>query len=239
MSTPDYKKKQEGPNTKDPSEPFQHASRSSKHIGASTLSITWKAWLKRGMIVAAIVVLLLGIWFAYTQLKIAEGGGPARLDSKADVGIILGSSLWGDVPSPSLKERLNLVLQQYNEGRFDQIIVTGGLDTPQSRYTEAEGSKLYLIEQGIAEDRIWLESKSTSTLENLKFAKSIMTEQNWSSATIMTHDYHGMRSREIAEALDYESIEVLTIKSKVLSPIWHPIRESLAYTKWKWDELWL
>lgn len=179
------------------------------------------------------------LWCLYTQWKIADAGGSARLSGPADVGIVLGASLWGDVPSPGLKERLNLVVQEYEAGRFQEIIVTGGYDTPQSTVSEAEGSKRYLVEQGIPEEHIWLESKSTSTLENLQYAQNIMVEHGWHTATIMTHTFHGTRAREIAEALDYDAIEIITVKSHVLSPIYHPARETLAYTKWKWDELWL
>jgi len=185
------------------------------------------------------LLLILGLWTAYTQWRISEAGGDQRLAEQADVGIVLGASLWGNEPSPGLKERLNLVVEQYEAGRFEDIIVTGGLDTLQSELTEAEGSKIYLVEQGIPEEHIWLEMTSTSTLENLQNAQTIMNQHGWQTATIMTHDFHGSRAREIAEALHYEDIEVITTKSKVLSPIYHPIRETLAYTKWKWDELWL
>ncbi|MGZ9584143.1 YdcF family protein [Paenibacillus marinisediminis] len=189
--------------------------------------------------IGLVLLSLFIVWTLYTQWKIAEAGGEARLSDPADVGIVLGASLWGNAPSPGLKERLDLVVEQYNAGRFDDIIVTGGYDSSQSELSEAEGSKLYLMEQGVPEARIWLEPNSTSTLENLQFSKSIMDEHDWNTATIMTHSFHGTRAREIAEALDYDAIEVVTVKSKVLSPIWHPMRETLAYTKWKWDELWL
>lgn len=195
--------------------------------------------VKKLVKIAGVLLSALLLWCFYTQWRIADAGGSERLSNPADVGIVLGASLWGDVPSPGLKERLNLVVEHYEEGRFEDIIVTGGYDTPESTVSEAEGSKRYLVEQGIPEEHIWLEPNSTSTLENLQFAQDIMQEQGWQTATIMTHTFHGTRAREIAEALDYEAIEVITVKSRVLSPIYHPIRETLAYTKWKWDELWL
>ncbi|MDK8179745.1 YdcF family protein [Paenibacillus sp. UMB4589-SE434] len=198
-----------------------------------------KTVLIRKLVLLVGFLLLLGLlWTGYVLWKITSSSDANSL-ATSDVGIVLGASLWGDEPSPGLKERLNLVVKLYNEGRFKQIIVTGGKDTPTATYTEAEGSKRYLIAHGIPESVIWLENSSTSTLENLKFAQPIVREHQWSSVTIVTHDFHGNRAYEIADKLGYEQLHVETVASKVLSTFYHFGRETLAYTKWKWDELWL
>ncbi|WP_232275540.1 YdcF family protein [Paenibacillus sp. 481] len=197
-----------------------------------------KPWLKRLLSIGGSLLFSAIIWLSFTQWKIAQEGGPYKT-THADVGIVLGASLWGDEPSPGLKERLDYTLQLYESGRFKNIIVTGGLDTPQSRLSEAEGMAAYLIKKGIPEDRIWLEKKSTSTLENLKFSQPFLEQQGWSSATIVTHDFHATRAYEIATSLGYAHPTVESTESRVLSTVWHFSRESLAYTKWKWDQLWL
>lgn len=166
-------------------------------------------------------------------------GAEAAPSVRTEIGIVLGASLWGDEPSPGLRERLNKALELFKEGRFDYIIVSGGLDRPDANFTEAEGMANYLIDHGVSEDRIVLEGESTSTLENLRFSQRMMKERGWTSATIVTHDFHGMRALEIAQALRYEQPQIVTVSSEVLSPLWSRGRESLAYTKWKWDELWI
>lgn len=178
------------------------------------------------------------LWLAYTQWKIASVPEAAP-SVRTEIGIVLGASLWGDEPSPGLRERLNKALELYKEGRFDYIIVSGGLDRPDANFSEAEGMAKYLIDHGVSEDRVVLEGESTSTLENLRFSQRMMKERGWASATIVTHDFHGMRALEIAQALRYEQPQIVTVSSEVLSPLWHRGRESLAYTKWKWDELWI
>ncbi|MCR8842840.1 YdcF family protein [Paenibacillus sp. SC116] len=198
----------------------------------------WRKTFKRMMILLATFLLVGCVWFGYTQYKIAQAGGEST-GEKTDVGIVLGASMWGANPSPGLRERLDLAVKLYQEGRFEYILVTGGKGGSQDMYSEAEGSKRYLVEQGIPEERVLEEDQSTSTLENLLYSKTILSNNQWDSITIITHDFHGTRAREIAESLQYAAIEVETVQSKVLSPIWHPLRESLAYTKWKWDRLWL
>ncbi len=196
---------------------------------------------KRVFWTAGACILIGLIWFGYTQWKIG-GGGAASLTTSSqptEVGIVLGASLWKDKVSPALQERLDLSLELHKQGKFEYFIVTGGKDRPDAQLSEAEGMANYLIEHGVEPSRIELEKRATSTLENLKYSQNIMKEKGWKSATIMTHDFHGARSYEIADALGYDHPELKTTESKVLYLPWHRTRESLAYTKWKWDELWL
>ncbi|WP_245583743.1 YdcF family protein [Paenibacillus terrigena] len=178
------------------------------------------------------------IWFVYTQWVIHNKSSGREL-SHADVGIVLGAVLWDNKPSPALVERLDHALSLYQAGHFDTFIVTGGLDHPSLRLTEAQGMAAYLIERGVPSDHILLENQATSTYENLLFSREIMKDHGYKSAVIITHRYHGARSLEIANFLGYQSPVVSTTESKVLNMAWHQMRESLAYTKWKLDQLWI
>ena len=191
--------------------------------------------IKRMVITVAVIFLLILMWSGYVVWKI-NSVHSSDASQPAEVGIILGSSMWGDVPSPSLKERLDHGLKQYNEGKFDWFIVSGGLDQPEFNFTEAEGMRQYLLDHGVSDKVIMMENEATSTLENLQFSQHIMNQHGWSSAIIITHTYHGMRSLEMAEYLDYAHPLLSTTDSKVLSMSYHKSREILAYSKWKLDE---
>lgn len=117
------------------------------------------------------------------------------------------------------------------------FLLTGGLDTSTSNYTEAEGMANYLEQHGVPRDKMLLENKATSTYENLKFSQDMMKERGLSSALIVTHTYHGNRALEIARALDYEEPRLSLTETRVLKPIPNTIREILAYTKWKLDQI--
>ncbi|AOZ91133.1 YdcF family protein [Paenibacillus crassostreae] len=189
---------------------------------------------KKIILLVGLLFLLVGVWSGYVLWKI-NTVHPSDAAQSADVGIILGSSMWGDVPSPSLKERLDHGLRQYNEGMFDWFIVSGGLDKPEYQYTEAEGMHQYLLDHGVPADFIIVENEATSTLENLQFSQLIMEQYGWDSAVIITHTYHGMRSLEIAEYLNYDHPSLAVTESKVLSMFYHKSREILAYSKWTLD----
>jgi len=176
------------------------------------------------------------LWCALTFWKINRTVTTNPMTG-GDVGIVLGMSMWGDEPSPGLKERLDFGLKLYREGKFPRFIVTGGLDKPDLKYTEAQGMRNYLVQQGVPKDNIIIENKATSTYENLLFSKEIMDREGWSRAIIITHTYHGRRSQEIAGQLGYEHVELGLTDSKIMSMAWHKSREILAYTKWKGKQL--
>ncbi|WP_091227317.1 YdcF family protein [Fontibacillus panacisegetis] len=181
------------------------------------------------------------LWLVYVIAQIGSiERNPAvvkQMATPADAGILLGAAMWGDQPSPGLEERLQLSLKDYRDGKFQVFILTGGLDRPEYRYTEAEGMAIYLEAHGVPRDKILLENKATSTYENLKFSKKIMEEHGLKTALIMTHTYHGNRALEISQMLGYSDPKLSLTETKVLKPTQKTAREILAYTKWKMDQI--
>ena len=191
---------------------------------------------------ALIILLVIGVlWGVYvlSQIGSVMGDGSKQFSNtaKKDAGIVLGASLWKDEPSPGLKERLDQALADYKAGKFSYFIVTGGYDTPESKYTEAEGMANYLEKQGISKEIIILENKATSTYENLKYSQALMREKNLQAALIITHDYHGNRAYEMAKSLNYSSPSLSIVKSEVMNSWYHTSREILSYTKWKLQQI--
>ncbi|MFC5531876.1 YdcF family protein [Cohnella yongneupensis] len=184
--------------------------------------------------VTAAGTLAVAVWCGVLYAKIVTFGGvPSDAESvRADVGIVLGASLWDEVPSPALKERLDYAIKLYDQGMFSHLIVTGGKDKPTARLSEAEGSREYLIAHGVPDEAIAMDKLSRDTYENLLYAKDIMSEQGWHSAVIVTHSYHGSRAADMARTLDYSPVQVQVTDSEVLKIHYHEAREVLAYTKW-------
>ncbi|NHW34322.1 YdcF family protein [Paenibacillus aceris] len=184
-----------------------------------------------------VVVFLIGAaWIMYVQWKV-QVAPDQTLPKQVDVGIVLGASLRQDIPSPGLQERLDLALDLYKQGKFKQLIVSGGLDHNGSKLTEAEGMRNYLVKKGLPAKSILIEPRATSTYENLLFSKQIMDEQGLVSSIIVTHSYHGSRSLDIAETIGLKDPLISSTKSEVLFMPYHEARETLAYTKWIWTKL--
>jgi uncharacterized SAM-binding protein YcdF (DUF218 family) len=190
----------------------------------------YRAFVRCFQIIVIGFVLLL-TWIVFIQWKV-QVGPHQTLPKQVDVGIVLGASLRKDIPSPGLQERLDLALDLYKQGRFRQLIVTGGLDHNGSLLTEAEGMRNYLVKNGVPQANVLIETKATSTYENLLFSKEIMDEKGLVSSIIITHKFHGSRSLDIAETIGLNHPLVSSTKSDVLFMPYHEARETLAYTKW-------
>ncbi|WP_223066271.1 YdcF family protein [Paenibacillus caui] len=203
----------------------------------SVLSVSRKRRFLRPFIKGScLLLLLLVVWLAYAWFQVeSEKSGEAP--GTADVGIVLGASLWEDKPSPGLEERLERAVADYKTGKFGIIIVSGGLDARRATITEAEGMARYLEEHGISRDDILLEDKATSTYENLLFSQKIMKERKLKTAIIITHDYHGRRSLEIARSLHYDWPKLSLVHSELLNEGYNKTREVLAYTKWRIQQI--
>lgn len=157
----------------------------------------------------------------------------------AQIGIVLGASMWGAEPSPGLRERLDEALRLYRNGTVQRFIVSGGLDQPDFPYTEAEGMQRYLVDRGVPIQHIVLENQATSTYENLLYSQHIMEEYGWTSTVIITHSYHGPRAMEIAQFLNFDHPQMALTESKVLNMPIHQSREVLAYAKWTLQRWWI
>ncbi|WP_010273586.1 YdcF family protein [Paenibacillus senegalensis] len=190
--------------------------------------------IKRFILASSILLLAAVIWTGYVQWKIAAA---VRTASKqpADTAIVLGAALWDGRPSPALRERLEAAVELFDEGAVDSIIVSGGLGSG-SEITEAEGMFHYLTSRGIPEQAIYLEEQATDTWENLYYSHEIMEANEWSSAIVVTHDFHGARALEMAAVLPMEETQLWLVESSVLNGKWHRGRETLAYAKWVWQK---
>ncbi|AIQ64322.1 hypothetical protein PSTEL_15730 [Paenibacillus stellifer] len=191
---------------------------------------------RRGLLLLLALLLAIGLmWSAYVLIRI-NGARTTEPMRKADAGIVLGMAMWGDEPSPGLRERLDYAIQLYKQGAYDHIIVTGGLDRAGYRYTEGQGMRNYLISKGIPDSAVKVENEATSTYENLLFSRKIMQEEGWTSVVIVTHTFHGRRAQEIAKYLGYDNPELGLTESETMSMVKYKTREILAYTKWKLQE---
>lgn len=118
---------------------------------------------------------------------------PAGLPSKDHAIVILGYALAEDgTMDEILIERLKQGLKLAQQYPNSKIIVTGGV--PKNGVTEADNMTKWLIEQGIAKERILPEDKATDTVENALFSTQIMEEHGIKDVTIITSASHIRRS---------------------------------------------
>lgn len=191
------------------------------------------------LVLCLLIVMLIGLIWAGTRVWNMNTATSTTPLQQAQIGIVLGASMWGTEPSPGLKERLEEALRLYRNGTVKRLIVSGGLDKSDYPYTEAEGMQRFLLDKGIPVQHIVLENHATSTYENLLYSQRIMKEYGWTSTVIITHSYHGPRALEIAQFLNFDHPQMSLTESKVLNMPLHQSREILAYAKWTLQRWWI
>ena len=144
--------------------------------------------------------------------------------------IVLGCKVLGDQPSKMLKRRLDTAVEYLTENPQLNCVVTGGQGNNED-LPEAEVMKNYLLAQGIAGERIFVEPKSNDTKENLMFSLEIIRENGLcENLTIISDGFHQFRARCIAMKLGLESRAVSANTSFWLVPA-YAVREVLSFIK--------
>jgi len=122
-------------------------------------------------------------------------------DEGHDAVIVLGAGLVRGNQIPLvLRQRLDTALIYLHANEDTVAVVTGGLGH-QATVTEAYAMKLYLVEHGIAPERVIQEDLSTSTIQNLNFARVLLNEhfgEDNYTVVIVTNDFHLPRGRLLA-----------------------------------------
>lgn len=187
--------------------------------------------IKRSVFAFHILILLGFISFIIIEGFIIKSA--LQRDTKnADYIVILGAGLHGDVPSLTLLQRLRRGVELAELQPETKIVVSGG-QGPGETVTEASAMKKYLVNNGVNADRIIMEEKSTSTLENLVFTKNVIRQTDEREAlaiTIITSDFHMFRSKHLAEKVGFKAYGYPSETYYYLVPAYY-VREYLAVIK--------
>lgn len=160
-------------------------------------------WQKRiGKITLSIfcVFLIGGIILVITMSTFMIKAANTKPEKNATV-IVLGCKVYDKSPSLILTERLEAAITYLNANPEAACIVSGGQGADEN-ISEAECMYYYLIEHGIASERIYKEDQSTSTRENLVFSYDIIQKNSLNeNIAIATNEFHEYRAGIIAKEL--------------------------------------
>lgn len=121
-------------------------------------------------------------------------------DMEFDYLVVLGCGVHGTRPSLSLQNRINAAYA-YLQDHPDVICVVSGGQGPDEDISEALCMYQELKAMGIAENRIWMEDKSTSTRENLRFSLAVIREKTATTPDhigVLSSEYHLLRAKMLA-----------------------------------------
>ena len=110
--------------------------------------------------------------------------------------VVLGAGVNGTAPSLSLEVRLEAALD-YIADKPDIPIVVTGSQGPGEDISEAQCMADWLMDRGVAAERILLEDQADNTEENIKFSQAMLRNKGIDTAAniaVVTSDYHLCRA---------------------------------------------
>ncbi|MFD6396219.1 YdcF family protein [Nocardia sp. NPDC060249] len=107
--------------------------------------------------------------------------------------VVLGYGLLPDgALRPELENRLTAAWLQAIAAPFSPVVVTGG--NPQNGISEAEAMRRWLIARGLPGDRIHVEDRAGSTVQNALFSTRLLRDLGATSAVVVTSPNHIRRA---------------------------------------------
>jgi uncharacterized SAM-binding protein YcdF (DUF218 family) len=183
---------------------------------------------KKVLVLSILVLVFFSIYFGILHLKIREHSllvTPERVDYL----IVLGARVKGTTPSLSLQYRIDAAAKYLKDNQTTIAIASGGKGDGED-ISEAEAIKNGLIVQGIEEERIILEDKSTDTVENISFSMKLIPNY-LKTGLVVSNDFHIYRAKLIAKDLGLQLAGLPADTPKIAIPKSYS-REYLAITKY-------
>lgn len=168
--------------------------------------------------------------FAALFCFVATSGYTQQPTGDERVVVVLGAGLKKDIPSGLLRRRLDAAFAYYEQNPESTIVVTGGQGRGET-IPEGQAMAKYLIEKGVAPEQIIVEDKSTSTEENLLFAKQLLQQQAISETqpmVVVSNAFHCYRARCYAKAVGFTQVKSLPASIGASSVLTCYMREVFA-----------
>ncbi|WP_162890975.1 SanA/YdcF family protein [Suicoccus acidiformans] len=180
--------------------------------------------IQRGMkmflqfILAALVLAVLGLVIinAFVVLSTAPDIYASVEEYQADMGeyrdwpiLVLGAGVIDNAyPSTILQKRLDTA-EALGEMNADQSLIMSG-DHREDNYNEVGVMKAYLVEAGLASERIYLDHAGYSTYDSLFRLKKVIKEDQ---VVLVTQRYHLHRALMLARFLGIDAVGVAVEES--------------------------
>lgn len=164
----------------------------------------WKTKGGRALLIAFYI--FCGLFAAYVVTAIGlMNYGAAKKPAEGATAVVLGCQVRGNEPSLTLRLRMDAAYDYLTANPGTSAVLSGGQGSGEN-ISEAQCMFDYLTAKGIDPARLYIEDRSTTTNENIKFSKK-MIEQNGldPNLAIVTDWYHEYRASIIAKRAGCES----------------------------------
>lgn len=175
-----------------------------------------KVYLRSAFSVTAAVVIAMCAYFVLTFVSLWHAGNFDNGED-ADVIVVMGAAQYDGRPSPLLEARLQHAWELWStEKRAPLIALTGG-KREGDRYTESEAGQMWLLEKGVPQSAIVMETVGESTWQSLEALAPVLRDSQVVSAIMVSSDWHVARA---ASTLEDFGFDVTASAANVSSRMW-------------------
>ena len=173
--------------------------------------------VKKHPILFSLLILLAVVLLAFVVTGSVILGASAADEGEFDYLLVLGTVVDGDEPSPMLADRIRRDYD-YLTAHPDTICIVSGGKGDDINLSEAQCMFNELTELGIDPERIRMEDRATSTVENFQFSLALIEEETGlrpETLGVLSSEFHLLRARMFARE---EGVTPIAIPAKTTDP---------------------
>ncbi|HUU14975.1 MAG TPA: YdcF family protein [Terriglobia bacterium] len=153
----------------------------------------------------------------------------------ADAIVVFGAAQYNGTPSPVFKARLDHAIDLEDRGLAPVVITTGG-SGGDPKFTEAGVGRDYLIQQGVAAEKILSEERSETTYQSVQAVAQMLRRRGAKTCLAVSDGFHLYRVKLMFSSQGITAYGSPAPASPIeadptLRPL-HSLRETLINTLW-------
>lgn len=125
--------------------------------------------------------------------------------------VVMGAAQYDGQPSAVFERRLTGAARLFAEGCAPLVVVSGG-GRVGDRTSEGAAGVAWLAAQGLPASALRAETRATTSVENLRYARDVAPPGHW---VVVTDDLHGVRTAAVAQRLGLD-VDVVGVRSDVV-----------------------
>jgi uncharacterized SAM-binding protein YcdF (DUF218 family) len=149
--------------------------------------------------------------------------------------VVFGAAEYNGSPSPVFKARLDHAFDLEERG-FARLVITTGGSGGDPRFTEGAVGRDYLIQRGVAAEKILADTQSETTYENVRAVAQALRSRNARDCIAVSDGFHLYRIKLMFRALGIQAYASPAPESPIEADPFqrtsHSLRELLSVTLW-------
>jgi uncharacterized SAM-binding protein YcdF (DUF218 family) len=188
-------------------------------------------WISRAGILAFIAFLI----FEYSLYRAIRRQAGRNEAAPADAIVVFGAAQYDGQPSPVFKARLDHAFDLEEEG-LAPLVITTGAGGGDPRFTEAGVGRDYLVQQGMAAEKILTDESSQTTFQSVEAVANLLAKRHARTCIAVSDGFHVYRIKLMLKARGIKTYTSPAPASPIESDPWnrtlHSLREVLSTTGW-------